>query len=98
MLRLMMELRGKFPHKMLRRAAFRSQHFTDDFDFMNKEVDRVTVRAVVRVQPMPAQPTRELRSVLFPENVRLSERDAKLVLQLQDLLEKMMMLDPAKRI
>jgi serine/threonine-protein kinase PRP4 len=42
MLRLFMELRGKFPKKLLRKAAFRSRHFDDDFNYLQQDVDAVS--------------------------------------------------------
>ena len=42
MLKLMMELKGKMPHKMARKGMFRDQHFDSNFNFLYSEIDRVT--------------------------------------------------------
>ncbi|XP_065064925.1 serine/threonine-protein kinase PRP4 homolog isoform X2 [Rhopilema esculentum] len=44
MLKLMMELKGKMPNKLLRKAKFKEQHFDDTFNFMYGEVDKITQR------------------------------------------------------
>lgn len=42
MLKLQMDLGGKVPHKVLRRAQFREQHFDEDLNFLQKEVDKIS--------------------------------------------------------
>src|SRR5271155_4929192 len=53
MLRLMMETRGRFPTKMLRKAHFLGTYFNEQMVFMAQEVDSVTGNEVVR--PMNIQ-------------------------------------------
>ena len=42
MLKLMMEVKGKMSHKMVRKGMFREAHFDSNFNFLYHEVDRVT--------------------------------------------------------
>lgn len=42
MLKLMMDLKGKMPHKMARKGLFKDQHFDANFNFQYSEIDRVT--------------------------------------------------------
>jgi hypothetical protein len=42
MLRSIMECRGKFSHKMLRRAQFASLHFDEMLNFRSLEKDKLT--------------------------------------------------------
>lgn len=42
MLKLMMDLKGKFPNKVLRKGQFTYKHFDVDLNFMQVEVDKVT--------------------------------------------------------
>lgn len=44
MLKLFMDLKGKFPNKLIRRGAFKDQHFDSDYKFLYREVDKVTER------------------------------------------------------
>lgn len=42
MLKLMMELRGKAPNKLVRRGLMRDQHFDGSYNFLYTQVDKVT--------------------------------------------------------
>lgn len=45
MLRSIMECRGKFPHKLLRRGQFTGLHFDDMLNFRSTEKDKITGKA-----------------------------------------------------
>jgi hypothetical protein len=42
MLKLMMELKGKLPHRMARRGMFKEHHFDSSFNFLYSAIDKVT--------------------------------------------------------
>lgn len=42
MLKLMMQLKGKMPNKLIRKGMFREVHFDSNFAFCYTEVDKVT--------------------------------------------------------
>lgn len=42
MLKYMMDLRGKFPNKVIRKAMFKDQHFDYNCNFLYHETDKVT--------------------------------------------------------
>jgi serine/threonine-protein kinase PRP4 len=42
MLKLIMQVRGRFTKQLLRRAQFSSQHFDDDANFVQVDTDKVT--------------------------------------------------------
>ena len=44
MLKLVMDLKGKMPNKLIRKGTFRDQHFDSNFNFLYHEVDKVTQR------------------------------------------------------
>ncbi len=44
MLKLMMDLKGKIPNRIIRRGMFRDQHFDGSYNFQYHEVDKVTQR------------------------------------------------------
>lgn len=44
MLKFHMDLKGKIPHKVVRRGQFRDQHFDSSFNFLYQEIDKVTER------------------------------------------------------
>lgn len=45
MLKFMMDLKGKFPNKIIRKAQFKEQHFDQhNCNFLYHEIDKVTQR------------------------------------------------------
>ncbi|CAL4061738.1 unnamed protein product, partial [Meganyctiphanes norvegica] len=44
MLKLFMDLKGKMPNKLIRKGAFKDQHFDNSCNFLYKDIDRVTER------------------------------------------------------
>jgi len=105
MLRLMMDLKGPLPKKMIRRGLFSSQHFTDDaaLTFMSVEVDVVSGEPVKRLVPAPER-KRTLLQLLTRavakehKGERVPKEEMRRVEMLADLLERCTTLDPAARI
>uniref|UniRef100_A0A8C4NJ72 Serine/threonine-protein kinase PRP4 homolog n=1 Tax=Eptatretus burgeri TaxID=7764 RepID=A0A8C4NJ72_EPTBU len=96
MLKFMMDLKGKMPNKMIRKGMFKDQHFDQNLNFTHIEVDKITEREKVTIMST-INPTKDLLSDLVGFQ-RLPEEQRKKVHQLRDLLEQILMLDPAKRI
>ena len=44
MLKLMMDLKGKMPNKVIRKGFFKDKHFDSSYNFLYHEVDKVTHR------------------------------------------------------
>nr|PNR47769.1 hypothetical protein PHYPA_012242 [Physcomitrium patens] len=97
MLRLHMELKGRFPKKMLRKAQFLDQHFDQDLNFCAVEEDPVTKKMVKRIirNDHFIKP-KDMGHLIHSSGT--AEEDTKLVMQFKDLLEKMFILDPDKRL
>jgi len=96
MLRSIMECRGKFSHKLLRKAHFAPQHFDDLLNFRSMETDKLTGKDVVRVLNMN-KPTRDLKSRLVSTEKGLREVEAKELNLFVDLLDRCLSLNPEKR-
>ncbi|CAH8640104.1 unnamed protein product [Heterobilharzia americana] len=96
MLRLMMEVKGRIPGRVIRRGMFRTQHFDEQCNFLYHEVDKVTQKEKTTVV-RNLQPTRDLMTDLIGQS-KLSEPIFRKVTQFRDLLEKALMLDPTRRI
>ncbi|GBG59478.1 hypothetical protein CBR_g38502 [Chara braunii] len=92
MLRLHMELKGPFPKKMLKKAAFTDQHFDQDFQFCSLEEDPVTKKAVKRI--ITNLKTKDLGSMLA--HAGAGDEDPRMLSSFKDLLEKVFTLDPDK--
>ncbi|KIJ12576.1 hypothetical protein PAXINDRAFT_82735 [Paxillus involutus ATCC 200175] len=98
MLLLMMELKGRFNAKMIKKAKFGEMYFDEQGGFESVETDRVTGADVVRNVHI-SKPSRDLRSRLMPpSSVRLNDDEMKLLTSFIDLLDKCLALDPARRI
>ena len=65
MLKLMMELKGKMPHKMARKGMFKDQHFDANFNFLYSEIDKVTekVSFLKRLITLGRSPPRKKKGV-----------------------------------
>ncbi|XP_075903517.1 pre-mRNA processing factor 4Bb isoform X3 [Nelusetta ayraudi] len=96
MIKLAMDLKGKMPNKMIRKGLFKDQHFDQNLNFLYIEVDKVTEREKVTVMST-INPTKDLLVDMIGCQ-RLPEDQRKKVMQLKDLLDGTLMLDPAKRI
>ncbi|GJN03243.1 hypothetical protein PR202_ga20665 [Eleusine coracana subsp. coracana] len=92
MLRRHMELKGPFPKKMLRKGAFTAQHFNRDMNFEATEDDPVT-RKVSRRLILNTKP-----KGIGSKVSNLHGEDPKLLSSFKDLLDKIFLLDPEKRI
>lgn len=96
MLKFFMDLRGKFPHKLLRKGAFREAHFDSECAFLYQDFDKVTEKVKI-VTMGHISVSRDLGEELLAGQT-LNENMKRKVLQLKDLLDKILVLDPAKRI
>ncbi|KAG9136888.1 hypothetical protein Leryth_020614 [Lithospermum erythrorhizon] len=92
MLRLHMELKGHFPKKMLRKGAFIDQHFDHDLNFLASEEDPVTKKAIKRLM-LNIKP-KDVGSLILGS----PGEDPKMLANFKDLMEKIFVLDPDKRL
>ena len=102
MLRSIMECRGKFSHKLLRKAEFASLHFDDLLQFRSVERDKITGKDVVRMLPMGGKPVRDLRSRVVTasggDGGSRAESESREIALFVDLLDKCLALNAEKRI
>ena len=49
MLKFVMDIKGKMPNKLIRKAAFKDKHFDENMNFMYIEVDKVTQRVSIQL-------------------------------------------------
>ncbi|XP_054824234.1 uncharacterized protein LOC129322160 [Prosopis cineraria] len=92
MLRLHMELKGPFPKKMLRKGAFIDQHFDQDLNFLATEEDPVTKKAIKRLI-LNIKP-KDIGTIIAGS----PGEDPKMLANFKDLLDKVFVLDPEKRL
>ncbi|KAJ5095499.1 hypothetical protein NUU61_004855 [Penicillium alfredii] len=97
MLHSIMECRGKYPPKLLRRGSLAHQHFDDMLNFHSTEEDRITGRLVTRIVDFK-KPTRDLKTRLLGQGTRgMSDGDAKDLTLFVDFLDRCLSLNPEKR-
>ncbi|KAJ5918920.1 Serine/threonine protein kinase (Prp4) [Penicillium verhagenii] len=98
MLKSIMECRGKYPPKVLRRGNLSHLHFDDMLNFHSLEEDKVTGRRVDRIIDFK-KPTRDLKSRLTGKGTRgMSDVEVKELTQFFDFLDRCLTLNPEKRI
>jgi len=100
MLKLMMDLKGKIPHRVIKKGELKDKYFDTHFNFKFLEIDRVTEREKVTIMPTINQ-TFDLRKEIINSQTnshRLPEDQLNTMNQLIDLLDKSLQLDPTKRL
>ena len=98
MLRSIMECRGKFPHKLLRKGSLTYQYFDDLLNFQAIDEDRVTGRLTTKMIDIKAKPVRDLRTRMLPKGKKMDDSERKEFELFFDLLDKCLDLRPDKRI
>lgn len=96
MLRAIMEARGKFSHKLLRRAHFAALHFDDLLNFRSIERDRITGKDVMKVINVN-KPVRDLKSRVMGGKSELPTGEERELTLFVDLLDRCLNLNPEKR-
>ena len=97
MLRSIMETRGKFTTKMLKKAEFAYMHFDENANFLSVEQDKLTGRDTIKTIAF-AKPTRDLRTRLLGASKGLPEDEVRDLNLFIDLLDRCLSLNPEKRI
>ncbi|KAL4969757.1 putative serine/threonine protein kinase (Prp4) [Aspergillus stella-maris] len=99
MLKSIMECRGKYPPKLLRRGSLAHLHFDDMANFHSTEEDKITRRLATRILDFK-KPTRDLKTRLLGtgKGTRgMSDAEAKELTLFVDLLDRCLSLNPEKR-
>lgn len=110
MLKFMMETKGKFNHKMIKKGAFSSKHFDlQSFDFLSLEIDSVTKEPTTKrlkiTGPTLGKTVKErlagsedVKGQSGNERDGLVKKKIKLLNQFIDLLDGLLTLNPEKRL
>lgn len=98
MLRAIQELKGKATNKFIRKGVpeIRDQHFDIDNNFVSIEIDKQTKKPFMRtLESINSSPDFLMRAL---RKVNKHPEDLRKVQQFKDLLDKMLVLDPERRI
>ncbi|VBB28506.1 unnamed protein product [Acanthocheilonema viteae] len=96
MLKFMMDLKGKFPNKMVRKAQFKDQHFDQNCNFLYHEIDKVTQRDKITTLSV-VKITRNLENELLGDQ-ELDKEGMRKLEQFRSLLDAMVTPDNSKRL
>lgn len=96
MLKYFMDVKGKFPNKLVRKSTFKEQHFDSNCNFLYHETDKVTEREKITVLTN-IQTNRDIPSELIAGQSLPQDQYIK-IKQLSDFLDKALMIDPSKRL
>ncbi|KAH8551470.1 kinase-like domain-containing protein [Umbelopsis sp. PMI_123] len=96
MLKHIMDVKGRFSAKMLRKGQFTEQHFDDQYNFLSQEIDKLTNKEVTKKMVI-VKPVKDLKSRLAPGS-KASTEEIRLIGAFTDLLEKALHLNPEKRL
>ncbi|KAJ6143466.1 hypothetical protein N7471_002919 [Penicillium samsonianum] len=98
MLRSIMECRGKYPPKLLRRGTLSPHHFDEMLNFHSVEEDKITGRLHTKIVDFK-KPTRDLKTRLMAQGTRgMPDTEVKELTMFLDLLDRCLSLNPEKRI
>jgi serine/threonine-protein kinase PRP4 len=92
MIKLMMDLKGKIPNKVLKRGKFSEKHFDidDSFAFLQTKTDLISGEEVVRSVIVGVKPVQDIKAKIGGEGGEL-ERD------FIDFLERSLVIVPERR-
>ncbi|KAF8984527.1 U4/U6 small nuclear ribonucleoprotein prp4 [Entomortierella lignicola] len=97
MLKHMMDLKGPFSKKMIRKGQFYLNHFDEDCNFLSVEVEKVTQKDVIRTIQI-SKPTKDLKTRLMPYTASMTPADVVQLNHFINLLERCLHLNPEHRI
>lgn len=95
MIKLMMQIKGPMPSKVIKKGQFSSQYFNEQGDFLCQEVDSSSKKEYIKEQKSINFPSKDLLNLLKNYS---SNEDSKSLVCFKDFLEKCLHLDPKKRI
>ncbi|CAH0401245.1 unnamed protein product [Chilo suppressalis] len=96
MLKCFMDLKGKIPSKLIRKAKFKDQHFNYNNSFLLHKKDEISGREKF-VELSSINPTRDLLPELKKCYKNVTEEVETKLAQLKDMLEKMLVIDSNQR-
>eukprot|EP00049_Salpingoeca_infusionum_P004826 m.84275 g.84275 ORF g.84275 m.84275 type:complete len:154 (-) comp12743_c0_seq2:176-637(-) len=96
MLKLMLDVRSKPSSRFIKKGMFWAEHFTEDMKFKYVETDAVT--KMEKITPIAyTKPPSSFQAMLLTGHT-LAPEQRKHFSNFKDLLERMLMIDPDKRI
>lgn len=96
MLHLMMQTRGRFSAKMLKKCVHLDKYFDSEFNFLHEYYDQQSKTTVIKKWQPSITPERDILNLLRKH--ALFQEDPKLLSVFRDFLESCLVLNPKGRI
>ncbi|KAI9298968.1 kinase-like protein [Neoconidiobolus thromboides FSU 785] len=93
MLKLMMDVKGRFSNKMIKRGQFNERHFDKDFNFLYNDKESNTVKSI----NLPKQKHTVLKERVL-KLTKPDDEDYKMVVDFVNFLERCLSLNPEHRL
>lgn len=97
MIKLIMQVKGKIPQKIMKRGQFTNLYFNDKGDFLSIETDPYNKKEYIKEINANTYPTKDLLSLLKSAKGQMSTSEENTLMIFRDFLEKCLHLDPNKR-
>jgi len=94
----MQEVKGKIPHKMIKKGLLGETFFDEDGKFLSVEIDQLSKQEVTKRYLYTERPNKDLKDMLLGDLPKPEGEEMKKLDQLRDFLDKALMLDPSKRL
>jgi len=96
MIKLIMQVKGKFPQKITKRGQFTNNYFNEKGQFVSHDIDNVSKKEFLKEMEISQNPTKDLLQML-KASFKSDSEDEKNLVSFRDFLEKCLNLDPNKR-
>jgi serine/threonine-protein kinase PRP4 len=96
MIKLIMQVKGKIPPKIIKRGQFSNNYFNEKSQFLSHEFDNNSRKEYIKEVDVPQNPTKDLLNLLKFSIVN-NHDDDKTLICFRDFLDKCLHLDSNKR-
>ena len=96
MLKLIMQIKGKIPQKILKRGQFSSNYFNEKGQFLSHEFENTSKKEYIKEMDIPQNPTKDLFYLLKFSSQNNPDEEKSLIC-FKDFLEKCLHLDSNRR-
>jgi serine/threonine-protein kinase PRP4 len=98
MLKLMQEVKGKIPPRMVKKGLLGETFFDEDGKFLSVEIDPMSKQEVTKRYLYTEKPNKDLKEMLLGDLPKPEGDEMKKLEQLRDFLDRALMMDPGKRL
>jgi len=97
MIKLILQTKGKFSQKILKRGQYSNIYFAESGNFLSLEIDPYTKKEYIKEINVNQFPTKDLLTLLKSSKNNITHSEENSLNSFRDFLEKCLHLDPNKR-